>query len=77
MLIRYGGFRIPSLLFADDVGLLASSTHDLQCLCLSLGQFAAECEVAAMRISTSPRVESGTGQVDRCSVSSNAGIVLD
>ena len=46
----FGGHRISSLLFADDVVLLASSTQDLQ---LSLERFAAECEAAGMRISTS------------------------
>ena len=48
--IGFGGGRISSLLFADDVVLLASSNSDLQ---LSLGRFAAECEAAGMRISTS------------------------
>ena len=48
--LQYGGLRIPSLLFADDVVLMASSACDLQ---LSLGRFAAECEAAGMRISTS------------------------
>ena len=48
--VRFGDLRIWSLLFADDVVLLASSDHDLQ---LSLDQFAAECKVAGMRISTS------------------------
>ncbi|TWW68384.1 hypothetical protein D4764_19G0001820 [Takifugu flavidus] len=43
-------FRIASLLFADDVVLLASSARDLQ---LSLDRFAAACEAAGMRISTS------------------------
>ncbi|KAK0156391.1 putative uncharacterized transposon-derived protein F52C9.6 [Merluccius polli] len=42
--------RIGSLLFADDVVLLASSDRDLQ---LSLDRFAAECKAAGMRISTS------------------------
>uniref|UniRef100_A0A8C6M0A0 Reverse transcriptase domain-containing protein n=1 Tax=Nothobranchius furzeri TaxID=105023 RepID=A0A8C6M0A0_NOTFU len=45
--ICFGGLRIRSLLFADDV---ASSERDLQ---LSLEQFAAECEAAGMRISSS------------------------
>ncbi|MDG2633017.1 hypothetical protein P7M35_24665, partial [Vibrio parahaemolyticus] len=45
-----GDGRISSLLFADDVVLLAPSNSDLQ---LSLGRFAAECEAAVMRISTS------------------------
>ncbi|XP_048880792.1 uncharacterized protein LOC125748552 [Brienomyrus brachyistius] len=48
--VRFGDLRIRSLLFADDVVLLASSSRDLQ---LSLEQFAAECEAAGMRISTS------------------------
>ena len=48
--VEFGGRRISSLLFADDVVLLASSNSDLQLL---LGQFAAECEAAGMRISTS------------------------
>ncbi|TWW63118.1 hypothetical protein D4764_03G0001260 [Takifugu flavidus] len=39
-----------SLLFADDVVLLASSARDLQ---RSLDRFATACEVAGMRISTS------------------------
>ena len=48
--VRFGDLRIASLLFADDVVLLASSCQDLQ---LSLDRFAAECEAAGMRISTS------------------------
>ncbi|XP_061894160.1 solute carrier family 25 member 55a isoform X1 [Entelurus aequoreus] len=48
--IWFGGCRIRSLLFADDVVLTASSGQDLQ---LSLDRFAAECEVTGMRISTS------------------------
>ena len=48
--VRFGDLRIGSLLFADDVVLLASSGRDLQ---LSLERFAAECEAAGMRISTS------------------------
>ncbi|MDG2595023.1 reverse transcriptase domain-containing protein, partial [Vibrio parahaemolyticus] len=48
--VRFGDGRISSLLFADDVVLLAPSNSDLQ---LSLGRFAAECEAAGMRISTS------------------------
>uniref|UniRef100_A0A8C6KZX9 Reverse transcriptase domain-containing protein n=1 Tax=Nothobranchius furzeri TaxID=105023 RepID=A0A8C6KZX9_NOTFU len=48
--IRFGGLRIRSLFFADDVILLASSERDLQ---LSLERFAAECEAAGMRISSS------------------------
>ena len=48
--VEFGGGRVSSLLFADDVVLFASSNNDLQ---LSLGRFAAECEAAGMRISTS------------------------
>ena len=48
--VGFGGPRILSLLFANDVVLLASSNSDLQ---LPLGRFAAECEAAGMRISTS------------------------
>ncbi|KAI3361660.1 hypothetical protein L3Q82_002021 [Scortum barcoo] len=48
--VRFGNHRISSLLFADDVVLLASSSQDLQHV---LERFAAECEVAGMRISTS------------------------
>uniref|UniRef100_A0A8C6LXR3 Reverse transcriptase domain-containing protein n=1 Tax=Nothobranchius furzeri TaxID=105023 RepID=A0A8C6LXR3_NOTFU len=48
--VEFGGRRILSLLFADDVVLLASSSSDLQLL---LGWFAAECEATGMRISTS------------------------
>ncbi|TWW59155.1 hypothetical protein D4764_06G0006850 [Takifugu flavidus] len=43
-------WQIGSLLFADDVVLLASSARDLQ---LSLDRFAAACEAAGMKISTS------------------------
>ncbi len=48
--IWFGSHRILSLLFADDVVLLAPSSRDLQHV---LGRFAAECEAAGMRISTS------------------------
>ncbi|KAK0152281.1 hypothetical protein N1851_006331 [Merluccius polli] len=48
--VRFGDLRIGSLLFADDVVLLAPSDRDLQ---LSLDWFAAECKAAGMRISTS------------------------
>ncbi|KAI3364000.1 hypothetical protein L3Q82_001596 [Scortum barcoo] len=47
----FGNHRISSLLFADDVVLLASSSQDLQHAVLE--RFAAECEAAGMRISTS------------------------
>ena len=48
--LQVGDMKIASLLFADNVVLMASSAVDLQC---SLGQFAVECEAAGMRISTS------------------------
>ncbi|KAK3516029.1 hypothetical protein QTP70_001869 [Hemibagrus guttatus] len=48
--VRFGDHRISSLIFADDVVLLASSSLDLQ---HTLGCFAAECEAAGMRVSTS------------------------
>ena len=48
--VKFGGLWIGSLLFADDVVMLASSNRDLQ---LSLGRFAAKCEAVGMRISTS------------------------
>ncbi|KAK3558768.1 hypothetical protein QTP86_028769 [Hemibagrus guttatus] len=47
--VRFGDHRISSLIFADDVVLLASSGLDLQ---HALGRFAAECEAAGMRVST-------------------------
>ncbi|KAK3544083.1 hypothetical protein QTP86_001214 [Hemibagrus guttatus] len=48
--VRFGDHRISSLIFADDVVLLAPSSLGLQ---HALGRFAAECEVAGMRDSTS------------------------
>ncbi|KAL6482070.1 hypothetical protein MHYP_G00101500 [Metynnis hypsauchen] len=48
--IMCGGRKVASLLFADDVVLLAES-HG--CLQHSLERFAAECEVVGLRISTS------------------------
>nr|XP_054589619.1 uncharacterized protein LOC129153661 [Nothobranchius furzeri] len=48
--INFGGLWIEFLLFADDVVLLASSVRDLPLL---LERFAAECEAAGMRISSS------------------------
>lgn len=44
------GSAVLSLLFPDDVFLLASSSYDHQ---LVLGWFASKCEVPGMRISTS------------------------
>jgi len=51
--VRFGDLRIASLLFADDVVLLATSDHDLQ---HALGRFAAECKAVGMRVSTSKSV---------------------
>ncbi|KAK3545578.1 hypothetical protein QTP70_008127 [Hemibagrus guttatus] len=48
--VWFGDHRISSLIFADDVVLLAPSSLDLQ---HALGRFAAECEAAGMRVSTS------------------------
>ncbi len=48
--VRFGDHMISSLLFADDVVLLVPSDQDLR---HALGRFAAECEAAGMRISTS------------------------
>ena len=48
--VEFGGLSIPSLLFADDVALFASSNSVLQ---LSLGWFTAECAATGMRISIS------------------------
>ncbi len=48
--VRFGDHMISSLLFADDVVLLAPSDQDLR---HALGRFAAECKAAGMRISTS------------------------
>ncbi|KAI3360639.1 hypothetical protein L3Q82_002504 [Scortum barcoo] len=49
--VRFGNHRISSLLFADDVVLLASSQARTFSMCWEW--FAAECEAAGMRISTS------------------------
>ncbi|KAJ0002649.1 hypothetical protein NQD34_007798 [Periophthalmus magnuspinnatus] len=48
--VWFGNHRISSLLFADDVVLMASSSQNLQ---QALGRFAGECEAAGMKISTS------------------------
>ncbi|TWW62327.1 R2DM Retrovirus-related Pol polyprotein from type II retrotransposable element [Takifugu flavidus] len=48
--VEFGGQKISSLLFADDVVLLAPSNRDLQQM---LGRFATKCETAGMQISTS------------------------
>ncbi|KAI3363494.1 hypothetical protein L3Q82_011586 [Scortum barcoo] len=50
----FGNHRISSLLFADDVVLLASSSQDLQHV---LERFAAECEAAGMRIISTSKSE--------------------
>ncbi len=48
--VQFGNLRIVSLLFADNVVLLASLSCDLQ---QALGQFAVECDAFGMRVSTS------------------------
>ncbi len=48
--VGFGDDAISSLLFADDVVVLATSDQDLQ---HALGRFAAECEAVGMRISAS------------------------
>ncbi len=48
--VQFGDHMVLSLLFADDVVLLAPSDQDLR---NALRLFAAECEAAGMRISTS------------------------
>ncbi len=48
--VGFGEHAISSLLFADDVVVLATSDQDLQ---HALGRFAAECEAVGMRISAS------------------------
>ncbi len=48
--VRFGDHTFSSLLFADDVVLLAPSDQDLR---NALGRFAAEGEAAGMRINTS------------------------
>ena len=48
--VWFGGHRISSLLFADDVVLLVPSSQDLQHV---LERFTAKCETAGMRVSTS------------------------
>ncbi len=48
--VQFGDHTVLSLLFADDVVLLAPSDQDLR---NALRLFAAECEAAGMRISTS------------------------
>ncbi|KAK3516227.1 hypothetical protein QTP70_006372 [Hemibagrus guttatus] len=48
--VQFGDHRISSLIFADDVVLLAPSSLDLQ---HALGCFAVECEAAGMRVSIS------------------------
>ena len=48
--VKFGGLWIPSLLFADDMVLLASFKSDLQ---LSLRWFAAEFETVGTRITAS------------------------
>ena len=47
--VRIGQVEVSRLLFADDLALLASSQQDLQC---ALDRFAAESELAGMKVST-------------------------
>ncbi|KAK3543164.1 hypothetical protein QTP70_012267 [Hemibagrus guttatus] len=84
--VRFGDHRISLLIFADDVVMLAPSSLDLQ---HALGRFAAECEVAGMRVSTSkselchpggaqsraaaPPHRKGAVEVARASVSAASG----
>lgn len=51
--VQFGDLRIASLLFADDVFLLNPSERELQ---HAPGRFAAECETAGMRVTTSEAV---------------------
>ncbi|TWW71145.1 hypothetical protein D4764_17G0006280 [Takifugu flavidus] len=48
--VEFGGWKISSVLFEDDVVLLAPSNRDLQQM---LERFVTECEAGGMRISTS------------------------
>ena len=48
--IWLGNIRVSSLLFADDVVMMVSSSHDLPC---APEQLAAKCDVAAMKVSLS------------------------
>ncbi len=48
--VQFGDLKIASLLFVDDVVLLASSDSDLQ---HKLGKFTVECKAVGMRLSTS------------------------
>lgn len=52
---KSGDFRNASMLFADNVVLLASSDRNLQ---HTLGQFALQCQAVGMKVSTS-KSESG------------------
>ena len=47
--VKIGQVKVSRLLFADDLALLASSQQDLQC---ALDRFAAESELAGMKVST-------------------------
>ena len=46
---RFSGLKIPFVLFADDMVLLALSNSNVQFI---LGWYATECEVAGMRMTT-------------------------
>ena len=59
--VRFSGLQILSLLFADDVILLASSNSDLQ---VALGGFAAQCEATGMKTSKSEAMVLSWKRVD-------------
>ena len=69
-----GNARVESLLFADDVARLASSSAGLQ---RALDRFAAECTMAGMQISTKKtEVMVLSRQKEQCAVNVN-GTLLD
>ena len=47
--VQFGNIRVASLLFADDVVLLASPSQDFQ---LTLERFMAKCEAAGMKVNS-------------------------
>ena len=67
--VTMGNERVESLLFADDVARLASSSASLQ---RALDRFAAECTMAGMQISTKKtEVMVLSRQKERCAVNVN------
>ncbi|KAI3374835.1 hypothetical protein L3Q82_021373 [Scortum barcoo] len=68
--VRFGNHRISSLLFADDVVLMASSGQDLQHV---LERFAAECEAAGMRISSTSKSEAMVSRPEKGGMPSPGG----